>query len=64
MPDPLSVGRRATSRLEEAILLALEESRPNGYLSTIRLAERIGWDAEGMPSPNSRGYAGATGVSP
>ena len=49
MPDPLTVGRRATARLEEAILLALEEYRDQGYISTIRLAERIGWDAEGMP---------------
>ena len=56
MPDPLTVGRRATARLEEAILLALEEYRDQGYISTIRLAERIGWDAEGMPSPNGQGY--------
>ena len=45
MPDPLTVGRRAAARLEEAILLALEEYRDQGYISTIRLAERIGWDA-------------------
>ena len=56
MPDPLTVGRRATARLEEAILLALEEYRDQGYISTIRLAERIGWDADGMPSPNGQGY--------
>ena len=56
MPDPLTVGRRATARLEEAILLALEEYRDQGYISTIQLAERIGWDAEGMPSPNGQGY--------
>ena len=56
MPDPLTVGRRAAARLEEAILLALEEYRDQGYISTIRLAERIGWDAEGMPSPNGQGY--------
>ena len=56
MPDPLTVGRRATSRLEEAILLALEEHRDQGYLATLRLAERIGWDSEGMPSPNGQGY--------
>ena len=56
MPDPLTVGRRAAARLEEAILLALEEYRDQGYISTIRLAERIGWDAEGMPSPDGRGY--------
>ena len=54
MPNPLTAGRRA--RLEEAILLALEEYRDQGYISTIRLAERIGWDAEGMPSPNGQGY--------
>ena len=41
MPNPLTVGLRATARLEEAILLALEEYRDQGYLSTIRLAERI-----------------------
>ena len=56
MPDPLTVGRRATSRLEEAILLALEEYRDQGYLSTLRLAERIGWDSDGLPSPNGQGY--------
>lgn len=56
MPDPLTVGRRATSRLEEAILLALEEYRDQGYLNTIRIAERIGWDNDGMPSPNGQGY--------
>ena len=56
MPDPLTVGLRATSRLEEAILLALEEYRDRGFLSTNRLAERIGWDAEGIPSPNGQGY--------
>ena len=56
MPDPLTVGRRAAARLEEALLLALEEYRDQGYISTIRLAERIGWDAEGMPSPNGQGY--------
>ena len=56
MPDPLTVGRRAAARLEEAILLALEEYWNQGYISTIRLAERIGWDAEGMPSPNGQGY--------
>ena len=56
MPNPLTVGRRATSRLEEAILLALEEHRDQGYLNTLRLAERIGWDNDGMPSPNGQGY--------
>ena len=56
MPNPLTVGLRATARLEEAILLALEEYRDQGYLSTIRLAERIGWDNDGMPSPNGQGY--------
>ena len=56
MPNPLTVGRRATARLEEAILLALEEHRDRGYLSTLRLAERIGWDNDGMPSPNGQGY--------
>ena len=56
MPNPLTVGLRATSRLEEAILLALEEYRDRGFLSTNRLAERIGWDADGMPSPNGQGY--------
>ena len=50
MPNPLTVGRRATTRLEEAILLALEEHRDQGYLNTLRLAERIGWDNDGMPS--------------
>ena len=56
MPNPLTVGRRATARLEEAILLALEEHRDQGYLNTLRLAERIGWDNDGMPSPNGQGY--------
>lgn len=56
MPNPLTVGRRATARLEEAILLALEEHRDRGYLNTLRLAERIGWDNDGMPSPNGQGY--------
>ena len=60
MPNPLTVGRRATARLEEAILLALEEYRDQGYISTIQLAERIGWDAEGMPSPNGQGYGRLT----
>ena len=31
MPDPLTVGRRAAARLEEAILLALEEYRDQGW---------------------------------
>ena len=56
MPNPLTVGRRATVRLEEAILLALEEHRDQGYLNTLRLAERIGWDNDGMPPPNGQGY--------
>ena len=56
MPNPLTVGRRATARLEEAILLALEEHRDQGHLNTLRLAERIGWDNDGMPSPNGQGY--------
>ena len=50
VPNSLTVGRRATARLEEAILLALEEHRDQGYLNTLRLAERIGWDNDGMPS--------------
>ena len=40
----------------EAILLALEDHRDQGYLNTLRLAERIGWDNDGMPSPNGQGY--------
>ena len=52
----MTVGRLATSCLEEAILLALEEHRDQGYIKTLLLAERIGWDAEGMPSPNGQGY--------
>ena len=63
MPDPLTVGRRTAARLEEAILLALEEYRDQGYISTIRLAERIGWDAEGMRRGCHRPMAGATDVS-
>ena len=56
MPNSLTVGRQATARLEEAILLALEDHRDQGYLNTLRLAERIGWDNDGMPSPNGQGY--------
>ena len=56
MPDPLKIGGRATSRIMEAILLALEEARPQGYVSSVYLAERIGWDSVGMPSPNGQGY--------
>lgn len=40
----------------EATLLALEETRPLGYVSSVYLAGRIGWDPEGMPSPNGQGY--------
>ena len=32
MPDPLKIGDRATSRIMEAILLAFEEARPQGYV--------------------------------
>lgn len=56
MTTPLSQGLRATEMLEDAILLALEESQDQGYLSSIRLSELIGWDAEGLPSPNGQGY--------
>jgi len=55
-PDPQAIGRRATSRLMEAILIALEESRPRGYVSSAYLAGRIGWGPEDMPSPNRQGY--------
>ena len=47
---------RNDRELQDLLLLALEEYRDQGYISTIRLAERIGWDAEGMPSPNGQGY--------
>ena len=56
MTTPLSLGEQATEILENAILLALEETRDQGYLGTVRLSELIGWDTEGLPSPNGQGY--------
>ena len=54
--DPLTLGQQGTAILDEAVLRALEESRPNGYISSILLSQHIGWDTEGMPSPNGDGY--------
>lgn len=56
MQTPLTIGRRATARLEEAVLRVLEEHWPRGYLRTLLIAERIGWDPQGLPSPNGQGY--------
>ena len=54
--DPLTMGQMGTAILDEAILRALEKQRPNGYISSILLSQIIGWDTEGMPSPNGDGY--------
>lgn len=54
--DPLTLGQQGTDILDEAVLRALEESRPNGYVSSILLSQLIGWDTDGMPSPNGDGY--------
>ena len=54
--DPLTLGQQGTAILDEAILRALEKQRPNGYISSILLSQIIGWDTEGMPSPNGDGY--------
>ncbi len=54
--DPFALGRQGTAILDEAVLRALEDSRPNGYISSILLSQRIGWDTDGMPSPNGDGY--------
>lgn len=54
--DPFALGQHGTAILDEAVLRALEESRPNGYISSIILSQLIGWDTDGMPSPNGDGY--------
>lgn len=54
--DPLTMGQMGTAILDEAILRALEKQRPIGYISSILLSQIIGWDTEGMPSPNGDGY--------
>lgn len=54
--DPLTLGQHGTAILDEAVLRALEKQRPNGYISSILLSQIIGWDTEGMPSPNGDGY--------
>ena len=54
--DPLTLGQQGTAILDEAVLCALEEARPKGYVSSILLSQIIGWDTEGMPSPNGDGY--------
>ena len=54
--NPFSLGQLGTAILDEAVLRALEESRPSGYISSILLSQLIGWDTEGMPSPNGDGY--------
>lgn len=54
--DPFTLGQLGTAILDEAVLRVLEESRPNGYISSILLSQLIGWDTEGMPSPNGDGY--------
>ena len=54
--DPFTLGQHGTAILDEAVLRALEERRPNGYSSSIILSQLIGWDTDGMPSPNGDGY--------
>ena len=54
--DPFTLGQHGTAILDEAVLRALEERRPNGYISSIILSQLIGWDTDGMPSPNGDGY--------
>ena len=54
--DPFTLGQQGTAILDEAVLRALEEHRPKGYVSSIILSQLIGWDTEGMPSPNGDGY--------
>ena len=54
--DPFTLGQQGTAILDEAVLRALEEHRPKGYISSILLSQLIGWDTDGMPSPNGDGY--------
>ena len=54
--DPFTLGQQGTAILDEAVLRALEEHRPKGYISSILLSQHIGWDTDGMPSPNGDGY--------
>ena len=53
--DPFTLGQQSTVILDEAVLRALEASRPKGHISFILLSQLIGWDTDGMPSPNGDG---------